>query len=202
MSTGSSPSKHVTIAVDPTFDASKQTTTHHHRGEADLRREQSEAYSGEDLKRLAEEAPDDFVVRATAAFCDAHQRGKKPRFDGFSMRNWNEQCRMKYQKNAASENSHRLITERPDGGEAAMALRLPPMTEAEVREHNEPDDLWIVFRGIVYDCTAWQRFHPGGEAIVRACGGRDGTEVYDFYHKWVDCAGLMAAYAVGRLVKE
>eukprot|EP00744_Colponema_vietnamica_P009639 GILI01013688.1.p1 GENE.GILI01013688.1~~GILI01013688.1.p1 ORF type:complete len:188 (-),score=22.14 GILI01013688.1:165-728(-) len=183
--------KHVTIESD-LADEDSHRVHHRPRPPSHLEREIESA-------SLAVGMGNSFLIKADEAFKDTHQRGKKPRFDGFSMRHWNDQTKQKYQKNAMVGGG---VSEHTDRDEASLAMRLPPMTEAEIRAHDEADSLWMVVRGIVYDCTAWQRFHPGGEAILRACGGRDASEVYDFYHKWVDCAGLMAAYAVGRLVKE
>ena len=122
---------------------------------------------------------DGFVVQPNQTFVDTHGGGKKPRFDGFSMRDWN--------KFAASK--------KPLHGDTP----LPILTPEEISRHNTPDDLWMVVSGVVYDCGMWQRFHPGGEAIVRACGGRDATEVYNLYHKWVSCEGMLGMFAVGRL---
>ena len=76
---------------------------------------------------------------------------------------------------------------------------LPRMTPQEVSKHNTPDDLWIVIRNVVYDCTEFQRFHPGGEKLLLACAGRDATEVYDHFHAWVSCESFMGPYAVGIL---
>jgi cytochrome b involved in lipid metabolism len=76
---------------------------------------------------------------------------------------------------------------------------LPRITPQEVAKHNTPDDLWIVIRNVVYDCTEFQRFHPGGEKLLLACAGRDATEVYDRFHVWVSCESFMGPYAVGVL---
>ncbi|KPA86907.1 hypothetical protein ABB37_00944 [Leptomonas pyrrhocoris] len=83
----------------------------------------------------------------------------------------------------------------PPGSRAA----LPRMTPQEVSRHNTPDDLWMVIRNVVYDCTEFQRFHPGGEKLLLACAGRDATDVYDRFHAWVSCESFMGPYAVGIL---
>lgn len=127
---------------------------------------------------------DGFVVQPNKQFVETHGGGKKPRFDGFSMRDWN--------KYAAAKGR----------GPLSDGRTLPTFTITEISKHNTPDDLWMVVGGIVYDCTMWQRFHPGGEAILRACGGRDATEVYNLYHKWVSCEGMLGAFAIGRLAPE
>ncbi|KPI84935.1 hypothetical protein ABL78_6002 [Leptomonas seymouri] len=82
---------------------------------------------------------------------------------------------------------------------AGPRAALPRMTPQEVAKHNTPDDLWMVIRNVVYDCTAFQRFHPGGERVLLACAGRDATMVYDRFHAWVSCESFLGPYAVGVL---
>eukprot|EP00758_Cryptobia_borreli_P003905 Tbor_TRINITY_DN4055_c0_g2::TRINITY_DN4055_c0_g2_i1::g.11696::m.11696/K00326/E1.6.2.2; cytochrome-b5 reductase len=113
-----------------------------------------------------------------------YTRGKKPRFDGYSMKQWSEQLIYREEKNKRSRTfSDKVVSLSPE----------------EVRQHNTPDSLWIVLHGVVYDCTAFQRYHPGGEAILRGCAGRDATDLYDHYHRWVSIASLLGPYEVGRL---
>ncbi len=47
--------------------------------------------------------------------------------------------------------------------------------EEEIAQHNNPDDLWLIINGKVYDFTEYLPLHPGGEAILRNAG-RDSTE--------------------------
>ena len=50
-------------------------------------------------------------------------------------------------------------------------------TLAEVGLHSMEDDCWTVIDGSVYDLTSFISDHPGGEEILRACGG-DATTLF------------------------
>ncbi len=55
----------------------------------------------------------------------------------------------------------------------------------------------MVVHGIVYDCTTWGRFHPGGLDTLMEAAGRDGSALFDKYHRWVAVDVMMAPYAIG-----
>jgi len=111
----------------------------------------------------------------------AGKTGKVPRFDGRSLHDW-----------------ARLTKGKPPLGHP-----LPSFTPAEVLQRSTPDDLWMVIGGIVIDCTQFQHFHPGGEAILRKYGGRDVTELYEGYHRWVALDQIMGGTCVvGTVVTE
>jgi len=38
-------------------------------------------------------------------------------------------------------------------------------------QHNTAEDAWTVFRGKVYDCTAFFDYHPGGAKYMLMVGG-------------------------------
>lgn len=105
-------------------------------------------------------------------------RGKVVRFDGCSMRDWNAML------------AHRNV-------DPPHPSTLPRIGEAEIRTHSTSRDLWMVVRGIVYDCTMWGRFHPGGLDTLMEAAGRDATELFERYHRWVACDVMMAPYAIG-----
>lgn len=105
--------------------------------------------------------------------------GKVPRATGCSLRDWG------------------ALVERK-GGTFPAAARTRFIGEAEVRQHDRPGDLWMVLHGIVFDCTQFAQFHPGGEAMLHLAAGRDGTALYDHYHRWVQLDVLLAPFAVGR----
>jgi len=73
-------------------------------------------------------------------------------------------------------------------------------TMADVKKHNSRQDAWIVINDKVYDITQYIPFHPGG-AKVLAGVGRDGTELFNKYHPWVNAHFLLAKYQVGFLKK-
>ncbi|SYZ66804.1 Cytochrome_b5-like_Heme/Steroid_binding_domain_containing_protein [Leishmania braziliensis MHOM/BR/75/M2904] len=158
---------------------------------------------------------DDFVMRADAEIVQGLPRGKVPRLPGCSIRDWAAHLRVKEEELLRQEQHHHHDTlhcgknrdasllggAAPPAKPGSMAIsrnaRLPRIAPQEVATHNTPDDLWIVIRNVVYDCTAFQRYHPGGEKLLLACGGRDATAVYDRFHAWVSCESFMAPYAVG-----
>ena len=116
------------------------------------------------------------------------KRGKVPRFDGRSMRDWQHLHDKKLQV------AMKAVADAP-----THHRQLPRIPRSEVEKHNTMDDLWMVIHNIVYDVTVWQHYHPGGEHILRDCAGRDVTDLYDYYHRWVSCEGIIGALAVGFL---
>ena len=106
-------------------------------------------------------------------------RGKVPRFDGCSLREWQRVCQ-----------------KRPDVSVGGLPLIHPAVVQAH--DGSDPDALWVVYDGVVYDVTLFQRFHPGGEAVLRQFAGADVTDAYNYYHRWVSCEGMLGRFAVGR----
>ena len=47
---------------------------------------------------------------------------------------------------------------------------------AEVRKHNREEDVWIVVKGKVYDCTEYLDLHPGAAVSILINAGEDSTE--------------------------
>ena len=50
--------------------------------------------------------------------------------------------------------------------------------EAEVALHKSSSDCWAIIHGKVYDLTKFRVRHPGGDAILQACG-IDATELFE-----------------------
>jgi nitrate reductase (NAD(P)H) len=53
---------------------------------------------------------------------------------------------------------------------------------AEVRKHNREDDVWIVVKGKVYDCTEYLDLHPGGADSILINAGEDSTDDFVAIH--------------------
>eukprot|EP00357_Protocruzia_adherens_P003775 CAMPEP_0114997198 /NCGR_PEP_ID=MMETSP0216-20121206/14762_1 /TAXON_ID=223996 /ORGANISM="Protocruzia adherens, Strain Boccale" /LENGTH=295 /DNA_ID=CAMNT_0002361545 /DNA_START=94 /DNA_END=981 /DNA_ORIENTATION=- len=68
----------------------------------------------------------------------------------------------------------------------------------EVAAHNKKDDLWIIIRGKVYDCTDYLKIHPGGKKLLLSAG-KDGTRLFNAYHKWVKADAFLAKNFKGYL---
>ncbi|CAD2215077.1 flavohemoprotein b5/b5R-like protein [Angomonas deanei] len=109
-------------------------------------------------------------------------RGKVPVEQGHSMRDWSQRT---YEKVSEQKKTH------------TPSYRSNRLSIEEVRQHNTPEDLWIVIHNVVYDCTEFVRYHPGGKKLLYACGGREATAVYDAFHPWINCETMMEGYAVG-----
>ncbi|KAK3243444.1 hypothetical protein CYMTET_23922 [Cymbomonas tetramitiformis] len=95
----------------------------------------------------------------------------------------------------------RLTQTHPDlaGLKGARPGRL---TMAEVKKHKTPEDAWMVLRGKVYNISPYLDFHPGGRKSLMAAAGKDGTKLFDKYHRWVNDELLMAKCLVGILDTE
>lgn len=76
---------------------------------------------------------------------------------------------------------------------------LPPLiTMAEVRKHKQPDDVWIVISGKVYDVTKYLSLHPGGvEAIMINAGSDCSDEFHSFHSTWA--ARMLEKHYIGDL---
>ena len=55
----------------------------------------------------------------------------------------------------------------------------------EVAQHNTHTDCWTIYKGKIYDVTQYAKSHPGGKKIFLG-KGKDCTELYDKYHKYVN----------------
>jgi nitrate reductase (NAD(P)H) len=78
---------------------------------------------------------------------------------------------------------------------AAMVAALPPPSYAttevkktkgismmEVRKHNREEDVWIVVKGKVYDCTEYLDLHPGSADSILINAGEDSTDNFVTIH--------------------
>ena len=69
----------------------------------------------------------------------------------------------------------------------------------EIRQHNTIHDGWIVLKGKVYNISPYLSYHPGGESIIAKVLGKDVTQLYDKYHRWVNEDGLVGKLLIGYL---
>ncbi|XWS32106.1 hypothetical protein CRYUN_Cryun23aG0132400 [Craigia yunnanensis] len=63
-----------------------------------------------------------------------------------------------------------------------MAGEKKYVTADELKEHDEPGDLWISIQGKVYNVTDWAKEHPGGEIPLLNLAGQDVTDAFIAYH--------------------
>jgi predicted heme/steroid binding protein len=79
-------------------------------------------------------------------------------------------------------------------------VELKLYTLDEVKQHKTVDDCWMILNGKVYDVTKYIPFHPGGKKMM-AAAGKDGTELYNKYHPWVNANFLLEKYHIGFVKK-
>mmetsp|Transcript_21515 Transcript_21515/g.27728 ORF Transcript_21515/g.27728 Transcript_21515/m.27728 type:complete len:154 (-) Transcript_21515:972-1433(-) len=72
----------------------------------------------------------------------------------------------------------------------------------EVNRHNSEHDSWIILRGKVYNLTPYLHYHPGGISIFKNFYGKDCTEQFDKYHRWVNIDALIGNLLLGFAVDE
>eukprot|EP00027_Filamoeba_sp_ATCC50430_P003103 CAMPEP_0168555028 /NCGR_PEP_ID=MMETSP0413-20121227/8105_1 /TAXON_ID=136452 /ORGANISM="Filamoeba nolandi, Strain NC-AS-23-1" /LENGTH=133 /DNA_ID=CAMNT_0008585829 /DNA_START=78 /DNA_END=479 /DNA_ORIENTATION=- len=70
----------------------------------------------------------------------------------------------------------------------------------EVAKHNKRTDCWVIYRGKVYDVTAFLDQHPGGEEVLLDLAGKDATTDFDDVGHSDEAKGMMSKYYKGDLV--
>ncbi|KAM5291884.1 acyl-CoA 6-desaturase-like [Ctenodactylus gundi] len=74
---------------------------------------------------------------------------------------------------------------------------------AEVREHGQRTDRWIVVGRRVYDVTGWSRHHPGGSRVLTHFAGQDATDAFAAFHpRQARPRAALRALLVGQLRPE
>lgn len=82
---------------------------------------------------------------------------------------------------------------------ASDALQHRTYTLDQVRKHSQPDDLWMVILGKVYNVTAFAHNHPGGVEVLLDCGGVDATGAFDDVAHSQDAKDMLEPYWIGVL---
>jgi cytochrome b involved in lipid metabolism len=72
----------------------------------------------------------------------------------------------------------------------------------EVALHNSRYDCWTVYNKKVYNISQYLEYHPGGVPKLMESAGRDCTELFNRYHRWVNCDSIIGICLVGTLVEE
>ncbi|XP_060905721.1 cytochrome b5 reductase 4 [Labrus mixtus] len=80
--------------------------------------------------------------------------------------------------------------------------RLIEVTQDELQKHSTRDDCWTCIRGMVYNVTPYMDYHPGGEEELMKAAGRDGTELFDQVHRWVNYESMLKECLVGRMATK
>ena len=76
---------------------------------------------------------------------------------------------------------------------------LRKISALEVALHNKTFDGWTILRGKVYNIAPYLLYHPGGDGILNKILGKDGTALFEKYHRWVNIDGLIGPLLLGYL---
>ena len=68
----------------------------------------------------------------------------------------------------------------------------------EVKKHNSEEDVWIVVKNRVYDCTEYLDLHPGGIDSITINAGDDATEDFVAIHS-IKATKMLERYYIGDL---
>ncbi|XP_030533923.1 cytochrome b5 [Rhodamnia argentea] len=77
-------------------------------------------------------------------------------------------------------------------GEAKKVFAL-----AEVAEHNNSQDCWLVIGGKVYDVTKFLEDHPGGDEVLLSATGKDATDDFEDVGHSSSARAMMDEYLLG-----
>lgn len=73
------------------------------------------------------------------------------------------------------------------------------ISASEVALHNKNHDGWTILHGKVYNIAPYLLYHPGGAPILAKVLGKDGTVLFEKYHRWVNIDGLVGPLLLGYL---
>eukprot|EP00058_Branchiostoma_floridae_P018473 XP_002603962.1 hypothetical protein BRAFLDRAFT_71750 [Branchiostoma floridae] len=77
--------------------------------------------------------------------------------------------------------------------------RLQNVTPEELAKHDKEGNVWTAIRGKVYNVTAYAEYHPGGAEELMRAAGKDGTDLFNEVHRWVNYESMLESCLVGRL---
>ncbi|KAL4325865.1 hypothetical protein GQ457_11G003590 [Hibiscus cannabinus] len=70
-------------------------------------------------------------------------------------------------------------------------------TLADVSQHNNAKDCWLVIRGKVYNVTKFVEDHPGGEEILLSAAGKDATDNFEAVDHSRTATAMLDEFYVG-----
>ncbi|KAJ8026698.1 Cytochrome b5 reductase 4 [Holothuria leucospilota] len=74
--------------------------------------------------------------------------------------------------------------------------------DTELAKHNKEEDAWTCIRGKVYNITPYMSFHPGGVDELMRAAGKDGTDLFNEFHQWVNIDSLLEKCLIGKLRRD
>jgi len=85
--------------------------------------------------------------------------------------------------------------------EAPKKIGSKLFTLTEIANHNKEDDVWIIVKDRVYDCTEYLEMHPGGMDSITINAGGDATEDFTAIHS-KKATKLLEKYYIGDVDKS
>lgn len=76
------------------------------------------------------------------------------------------------------------------------------ISKTELAEHASQFDTWTAYKGKVYNITNYIPYHPGGEQILKQIAGKDCTDLFVKYHRWVNAESILGKCIVGSLMED
>nr|GMD25166.1 cytochrome B5 [Ipomoea batatas] len=70
-------------------------------------------------------------------------------------------------------------------------------TLAQVSQHNNANDCWLIIDGKVYDVTKFLEDHPGGDEVLLSSTGKDATDDFEDVGHSSSARAMMDEYYVG-----
>ncbi|XP_038906915.1 cytochrome b5-like [Benincasa hispida] len=72
-------------------------------------------------------------------------------------------------------------------------------TLAEVSQHNNRKDCWLIINGKVYNVTEFLEDHPGGDEVLLSGTGKDATDDFEDVGHSESAREMMSKYSVGEI---
>jgi cytochrome b involved in lipid metabolism len=114
-------------------------------------------------------------------------------------RMWEEYCA----EYAEQYRGNETVTDNTPVANATIANDTPAVatfTANDVAKHSTQNDCWMIINGQVYDLTDYISSHPGGDAMLQACGG-DGTTLFNTNPRHSSYANdLLLQYNIGVVI--
>mmetsp|Transcript_354 Transcript_354/g.597 ORF Transcript_354/g.597 Transcript_354/m.597 type:complete len:172 (+) Transcript_354:135-650(+) len=91
----------------------------------------------------------------------------------------------------------KLLLNRSNDLAQRQGAPLRGITMEEIALHNKVHDGWMVLYGKVYNIGPYLHYHPGGVDILKPSLGKDGTELFEKYHRWIGIENLIGKLLIG-----
>ncbi|CCX06428.1 flavocytochrome c [Pyronema domesticum] len=100
---------------------------------------------------------------------------------------------------ASSGETHPDDSPAPSTNPKEFTIPTKEFTMEEVAKHNKKDDVWVVVKDCVLDCTNFLEDHPGGVQAILNFAGRDATEEFAMLHDDEVIPKYAPATVIGRI---